>query len=92
MDIKRSPLNQSPFNRPKQTNLMQPFINISKASTPVRTRLVATGSQMNSTPVNINKMTGNVPKSPSNKENFQSNQHKVSLAPKAKIEVNTAEP
>jgi hypothetical protein len=46
---------------------MQPFINISKASTPVRTRVVPPASQMNSTPISVNKIVGNVHKSPNNK-------------------------
>lgn len=67
MEIKRNPMSQIPQNNPKQSHLMQPFINISKASTPVRTRVIAPGSQMNSTPISINKIVGNIHKSPNNK-------------------------
>lgn len=46
---------QSPNHR--GTQLIQPLINISKASTPVRKRVVQPGTQpLNSTPVNINKI------------------------------------
>ena len=56
MDLKRvqnSPI-QSPNNRGNP--LIQPLINISKASTPVRTRVVTNTGPMNSTPVNVNKI------------------------------------
>ena len=76
MEMKRNPMGQMQPNQLKQSNLMQPFINISKASTPVRTRVVAGGTQLNSTPININKIVGNIHKSPSNKENMPANRHK----------------
>lgn len=77
MELKRNPMGQIPQNHQKQSHLMQPFINISKASTPVRTRVVPTGSQMNSTPISINKIAGNLHKSPNNKENHHSNYRKT---------------
>lgn len=67
MELKRNPLGQLTPNQHKQSQIMQPFINISKASTPVRTRVVPPGSQMNSTPINLNKIVGNLHKSPNNK-------------------------
>ena len=67
MEIKRNPLGHQPASQPKTGTLMQPLINISKASTPVRTRLVGGSGQPNSTPISINKMVGTLPKSPSNK-------------------------
>ena len=65
MEIKRNPMPQTYTN--KQNNLMQPFLNISKASTPVRTRVMNTHGQPNSTPISINKIVGNIHKSPNNK-------------------------
>lgn len=73
MEIKRNPLGQMPPNQQKTGNLMQPLINISKASTPVRTRLVANGGQISSSPISLNKIVGNMHKSPNNKENYRSN-------------------
>ena len=73
MEFKRNipPHIQPPNN--KTSPLIQPLLNIAKASTPVRTRIVKPGSQMNSTPINIHKI-GNPPKSPlSNKENSETN-------------------
>lgn len=61
MDFKRvqsSPM-QSPSNRGNP--LIQPLINISKASTPVRTRVVNNAGPMNSTPVNVNKIPQKIP-------------------------------
>ncbi len=61
MDFKRvqsSPM-QSPTHRGNP--LIQPLINISKASTPVRTRVVNNAGPMNSTPANINKIPQKIP-------------------------------
>lgn len=55
---------------------MQPLISISKASTPVRTRIIG-GSQINSTPVNIHKVAAHTHKSPNNKENYVHNHLKT---------------
>jgi len=74
--VKRSPLTTFNSNN-KQTSLIQPFITISKASTPVRTRLIGATNQMNSTPVNISKIGAYIHKSPNNKENYFSNQVKM---------------
>ena len=52
MDFKR--VHQSPSSR--GSPLIQPLLNISKASTPVRTRVVANTGPLNSTPVNVNKI------------------------------------
>jgi hypothetical protein len=73
MELKRNPMGQFPPTGSKQSTLIQPFINISKASTPVRMRVIPPGSQLNSTPVSINKIVGQMHKSPNNKENFQNN-------------------
>ena len=67
MELKRNPLSQAPLNQSKQGTLMQPLLNISKASTPVRTRVIGGTSQANSTPISINKIAGNLHKSPNNK-------------------------
>ena len=62
MEFKRvqsSPI-QSPSHRGNP--LIQPLISISKASTPVRTRVVNNNNgPMNSTPVNVNKIPNKVP-------------------------------
>jgi hypothetical protein len=75
MEIKRNPMTQ--VYSQKQNNLMQPLLNISKASTPVRTRVLNPHAQPNSTPINFNKIAGNVHKSPNNKENYHSNTFKT---------------
>lgn len=67
MELKRNQVGQFPQSTTKQTSLIQPFINISKASTPVRTRVIPPGSQPNNTPVNVNKIIGQLHKSPNNK-------------------------
>ena len=67
MEIKRNPLGNQPASQTKQGSLMQPLINISKASTPVRTRLVGGSGQPNSTPISMNKLAGTLNKSPNNK-------------------------
>lgn len=73
MELKRNPINQIPSSQSKQGTLMQPLLNICKASTPVRTRVVTGASQPNSTPISINKIARNMHKSPNNKENFRNN-------------------
>jgi len=75
MEIKRNPMGQAYHQ--KQSNLMQPFLNISKASTPVRTRVVNPHVQPNSTPISVSKIVGNIHKSPNNKENYRSNTYKT---------------
>ena len=77
MELKRNPLANAPLNQPKQTQLVQPLLNISKASTPVRTRVVGTAGQANSTPISINKIVGNIHKSPNNKENYRLNMQRT---------------
>ena len=74
MEFKRNFSSNMQSNQGKSSPLIQPILNIAKASTPVRTRVVKGGSQMNSTPVNIHKI-GNLTKSPtiSNKENDNQN-------------------
>jgi hypothetical protein len=67
MEIKRNPLANQTQNQQKQGTLMQPLINISKASTPVRTRLVGGATPANSTPISINKIAGTLHRSPHNK-------------------------
>jgi hypothetical protein len=58
MDFKTNFYNiYKPMSNSKGSPLVQPLINISKASTPVRTRVV-TGTQPNSTPINIHKIGG----------------------------------
>ena len=73
MEIKRNPVGQMTLNQSKAGHLMQPLLNISKASTPVRTRVVVGTPQPNSTPISINKIAGNLHKSPNNKENYRNN-------------------
>ena len=73
MELKRNPLGQTSLHQSKQGTLMQPLLNISKASTPVRTRVIGGTSQLNSTPISINKIAGNLHKSPNNKENYRNN-------------------
>ena len=74
MEFKRNYSSNFQPNQGKSSPLIQPILNIAKASTPVRTRIVKAGTQMNSTPVNIHKI-GNLTKSPtlSNKENDSHN-------------------
>lgn len=57
MDFKRNyTSNIQPPTQIKANPLITPLINISNASTPVRTRIVKPGSQLNSTPVNVHKI------------------------------------
>ena len=72
MQFKRNYSSNIQQSQVKTSPLLQPLLNIAKASTPVRTRIVKPGSQMNSTPVNVHKI-GNPARSPgiTNKENDQ---------------------
>ncbi len=72
MEFKRNYTSHIQQSQVKTSPLIQPLLNIAKASTPVRTRIVKPGSQMNSTPINLHKI-GNPVKSPglNNKENDQ---------------------
>lgn len=75
MDLKRNiPSKIQPPSQFKTTQAVNPLLNIANASTPVRTRVVKPSSQLNSTPVNTNKI-GVPSKSPtiSNKENDEGN-------------------
>lgn len=47
--------------------LSTPLLNISKASTPVRTRIISSNNVMNSTPINQLKFTTTVSRSPVSK-------------------------
>ena len=80
MEFKRNFSSNIQSNQGKSSPLIQPILNIAKASTPVRTRVVKGGSQMNSTPVNIHKI-GNLTKSPtiSNKENDNHNHPQIEI-------------
>lgn len=64
MEFKRNYSSNIQQSQVKTSPLIQPLLNIAKASTPVRTRIVKPGSQLNSTPVNVHKL-GNTTKSPS---------------------------
>ena len=66
----------------RAAQLTNPLASISKASTPVRTRVIKPSSQMNSTPVNPHKF-GVPVRSPvaSNKENDEGNT-KIAKKPK----------
>jgi hypothetical protein len=57
MDLKRNYSSniQAP-NQIKGSHLINPIVDICKASTPVRTRIIKPGSQLNSTPVNVHKI------------------------------------
>ena len=58
----------------KSTHLINPLLTIANASTPVRTRIIKPSSQLNSTPVNPNKLGIPVkPPATNNKENEDSN-------------------
>lgn len=72
MEFKRNYSSNIQQSQVKTSPLIQPLLNIAKASTPVRTRIVKPGSQMNSTPINVHKI-GHPNKSPAltNKENDQ---------------------
>ena len=57
MDFKRNfPSKIQPPTQMKSAQLVNPLLNIANASTPVRTRIVKPSSQLNSTPVNPNKI------------------------------------
>lgn len=57
MELKRNySSNIQPPAQIKSTHLMNPIAGISNASTPVRTRIIKPGSQLNSTPVNVHKI------------------------------------
>ena len=71
MDIKRNVAQQQ---SQAKTNLMTPLLNIAKASTPLRTRVLQ-NTHPNSTPITVNKIVGTIHKSPNNKENYQYNPH-----------------
>ena len=51
----------------KNKMLSTPLLNISKASTPVRTRIISSNSVLNSTPINQLKFTTTVSRSPGSK-------------------------
>lgn len=76
MELKRNLAGLGPSPHQKQTSMMQPFINISKASTPVRTRLVPPHAQPSPSPITNNKLVANIQKSPNNKENHHANHHR----------------
>jgi hypothetical protein len=77
MDIKRNSASNNTLFNSKTNNLIQPLISISKASTPVRTRIIGSHSQLNSTPINFNKVGITSNKSPNNKENHNGNHIKL---------------
>ena len=57
MEFKRNySSNIQPPTQIKANNLMNPISGITNASTPVRTRIIKPGSQLNSTPVNVHKI------------------------------------
>jgi len=57
MDFKRNYCsNIQPPTQIKATHLVNPLAALPNASTPVRTRVVKPGSQLNSTPVNVHKI------------------------------------
>lgn len=57
MDFKRNySSNIQPPTQIKATHLVNPLTTLPNASTPVRTRVVKPGSQLNSTPVNVHKI------------------------------------
>jgi hypothetical protein len=66
MDLKRNySSNIQPPSQIKASHIVNPLTTIPNASTPVRTRVVKPGSQLNSTPVNVHKIGGAL-KSPNN--------------------------
>jgi hypothetical protein len=77
----------------KQNSLIQPLLSIAKASTPVRTRIVKAGSQMNSTPINGQKLPQAL-KSPSmsNKENTGNNTYAEGKKPNISLQPNHLSP
>ena len=78
MQAKRNSVSNSSLFNSKTNNLLQPLISISKASTPLRTRIIGSNNiQPNSTPINFNKVAVINNKSPNNKENFNNNQIKI---------------
>lgn len=59
MDLKRNySSNIQPPSQIKSTHIVNPLNAIPNASTPVRTRVIKPGSQLNSTPVNVHKIGG----------------------------------
>ena len=57
MDLKRNyQTNIQPPTQIKSNHLVNPNVAITNASTPVRTRIIKPGSQLNSTPVNVHKI------------------------------------
>lgn len=57
MDLKRNySSNIQPPTQIKANHLVNPLVGIEKASTPVRTRIIKPGAQLNSTPVNVHKI------------------------------------
>jgi hypothetical protein len=57
MDFKRNfSSNIQPPTQIKSNHIVNPIAGISNASTPVRTRIIKPGSQLNSTPVNVHKI------------------------------------
>ena len=65
MDMRRNqPTSSQPNNKP---NLMQPLLTISKASTPVRTRVIGNNGSLSSTPIMANKIKPTLSRSPLNK-------------------------
>lgn len=57
MELKRNfNSNIQPPTQIKGSHIINPLIQISNASTPVRTRIIKPGSQLNSTPVNVHKI------------------------------------
>ena len=72
----------------KNKMLSSPFLNISKASTPVRTRIIS--SNPNSTPINQLKFTTTVSRSPSSKyHNKNDHNDENNLQNKENINTNT---
>ena len=73
MEFKRNYSSNIHQPETKQNLLIQPLLNIAKASTPVRTRIVKPSSQINSTPLNPHKIISIKSNTPTNKENDHSN-------------------
>lgn len=57
MDLKRNYHSKiQPPTQIKGNHIINPLVHIANASTPVRTRIIKPGSQLNSTPVNVHKI------------------------------------
>jgi hypothetical protein len=57
MDFKRNYISSiQPPTQIKSNHIVNPLVTITNASTPVRTRIIKPGSQLNSTPVNVHKI------------------------------------